>query len=84
MTPTLELDEVNVSTFAMFKYEHSSLTTERGFKKKTVSHFLFYKVRQLSELEVKFLLKWYHLEGKERANHPPKGPQTGLAKGGGR
>ena len=42
----------------------------------------FYKVRQPSELEVKFMLKCYHLGGKGGANHPPKGPQTRSARGG--
>ena len=32
-TPTLELDEGNVSTFAKFKYERSSSKTERVFEK---------------------------------------------------
>ena len=32
-TPTLELDESNVSTFAKFEYEPSSSKTERVFEK---------------------------------------------------
>ena len=32
-TPTLELDEDNVSTFAKFEYERSSSKTERVFEK---------------------------------------------------
>ena len=60
MTPTFELDEGNVSTFAKFEYEHGSSKTEQVFEKtKIISHYLF-----TSELEVKFMLKCYYLGGK--------------------
>ena len=35
-TPTLELDEDNVSTFAKFGYEQGSLKTERVFEKTNI------------------------------------------------
>ena len=35
VTPTLELDEGNVSMFPNFEYEHGSSKTERVFEKKT-------------------------------------------------
>ena len=44
VTPTLELDEGNVYTFAKFEYERGSLKTERVFEKtNTISYFLFTK-----------------------------------------
>jgi hypothetical protein len=43
-TPTLELDEGMVSTFANFEYERSSSTTERVFEKKNmISRFFLRK-----------------------------------------
>ena len=43
-TPTLELDEGNVSTFAKFEYERSSSKTERVFEKTNmISGFFFRK-----------------------------------------
>ena len=35
MTPTLELDEGRVYTFAKFEYERGSLKTDQVFEKKT-------------------------------------------------
>ena len=73
VTPTFDLHEVNVSTFALFEYERGSLEAEWVFEKTNmISHFLF----------IKFLLKCYPLGGKEGANHPPKGPQTRSARAG--
>ena len=44
VTPTLELDEGNVYTFAKFEYERGSSKTERVFEKtNTIFHFLFTK-----------------------------------------
>ena len=44
VTPTLELNEGNVSTFAKFKYERSSSKTEQAFEKTNmIFHFLFTK-----------------------------------------
>ena len=43
-TPTLELDESIVSTFAKFEYEHSSSKTERVFEKTNmISRFFLRK-----------------------------------------
>ena len=42
-TPTLELDEDNVSTFAKFEYERSSSKTGGVFEKTNISYFLFRK-----------------------------------------
>ena len=41
-TPTLELDEDNVSTFAKFKYERSSSKTERVFEKTNMISCFFF------------------------------------------
>ena len=38
-TPTLELDEDNVSTFAKFKYERGSSKTEQVFEKTNTIFF---------------------------------------------
>ena len=40
-TPTLELDEGIVSTFAKFEYERSSSKTERVFEKTNMIFFFF-------------------------------------------
>ena len=57
-TPTLELNEGNVSTFAKFEYERSSSKTERVFEKTNmISCFFLYKGRRPSGLEVNFMLK---------------------------
>ena len=40
-TPTLELDEDNVSTFAKFKYEHSISKTEPVFEKRNLKFYCF-------------------------------------------
>ena len=67
VTPTLEFDEGYVSTFAKFKYERGSSKVEHIFEKtNTISHFPFYKVRQPSKLEVRFMLKCCQLGGKGR------------------
>ena len=71
VTPTFELDEGNISIFSKFENKHGSTKTVR-----TQFPISFYKVRQPSELEVKFMSKCYTLGEKEGANHPPKGPQT--------
>ena len=42
-TPTLELDEGNVSTFAKFEYERSSSKTERVFEKKNMISCFFFR-----------------------------------------
>ena len=56
-TPTLELNEGNVSTFAMFEYEHSSSKTERVFEKTNIiSCFFFRKKDDL--LDWKSILCW--------------------------
>ena len=58
VTPTLELDESNVSTFAKFEYERSSSKTERVFEKTNMILCLFFiKVRQPFELQVQLMLK---------------------------
>ena len=41
-TPTLELDEGNVSTFAKFEYERSSSKNERVFEKTNVISCFFF------------------------------------------
>ena len=47
-TPTLKLDEGNVSTFAKFKYERSSSKTEQVLEKKNmISCFFFRKEDKL-------------------------------------
>ena len=84
MTPTLELNEGNISNFAKFEYEGGSSKLKESLKNKQNFLYPYYRVRQPSELEAKFMSKFYHLGGKGRTNHPPKGPQTGSAKGGGR
>ena len=67
VTPTLELDEGNVSTFAKVEYERCSSKMEWVFEKnKQNLPFPFYKVRQPSELEVDFMLKIITL-GERRA-----------------
>ena len=66
MTPTLELGEGNVSIFAKFKYERGSSKTGCVFEKNKHNFpFPFYKVRQPSQLEVKFMLKIITLGEKE-------------------
>ena len=40
-TPTIELDEGNVSTFAKFEYERSSSKTERVFEKTNMKILFF-------------------------------------------
>ena len=42
-TPTLELDEGNVSTFAKFEYERSSSKTERVFEKTNMISCFFFR-----------------------------------------
>ena len=42
-TPTLELDESNVSTFAKFQYERSSSKTERIFEKTNMISCFFFR-----------------------------------------
>ena len=42
-TPTLELDEGNVSTFAKFEYERSSSKTERVFEKTNMISYFFFR-----------------------------------------
>ena len=57
-TPTLELDEGIVSTFAKFEYERSSSKTERVFEKNEHGFPFFLKNgRRPSGLEVNFMLK---------------------------
>ena len=41
-TPTLELDEDNVSTFSKFEYERSSSKTERVFEKTNIISCLLF------------------------------------------
>ena len=43
LTPALELDEDNVSTFAKFEYEHSSSKTERVFEKTNMISCFFFR-----------------------------------------
>ena len=48
VTPTLELDEGNVFTFAKFEYERGSSKTERVFEKTNmISCFFFRKEEDL-------------------------------------
>ena len=42
-TPTLELDEGNVFTFAKFEYERSSSKTERVFEKTNMISCFFFR-----------------------------------------
>ena len=53
-TPTLELDEGNVSTFAIFEYEGSSSKTERVFETTNlISSFFFLKCWNVTSLELR-------------------------------
>ena len=45
-TPSLELDEGNVSTFAKFEYEHSGSKTERVFEKTNMISCFFSSERK--------------------------------------
>ena len=83
MTFILEHDEGNVSSRLSLNIRYVAIKWMSLWKNKQdfLSHL--YKVRQPSELEVKFILKCDQLWGKGWANIPPKGPQTWLVPGGG-
>ena len=76
VTPTLELDEGNVSTFAKFEYERCSLKTEWVFQKTNTFLISFLQSKTTFWAGSQVYVENYHLGGKGGSNHPSKGSQT--------
>ena len=57
VTLRLQLDESNVSTLIKFEYQSSRLKINESLKKQTWFPSPLYKVRQTSEMKVKFMWK---------------------------
>ena len=83
VTLILKLNEGIVSNLVKFEYQRSSSQIKQFLKERKKHDFLspLYKVRQHSELEVEFMLKYDQAGGRRGANLPPKGPQTQLTPG---
>ena len=84
MTPTLELNEGNVSTIAMFEYECFISKILWVFEKKKKNPISFLQIKMTFYAGSQVYVENYHLGKKGGANHPPKEPQTRLARGGDR
>ena len=59
VTPVIEFDEGIVSTFAKFKYEHSSLKTERVFEKTNMISCFFLERKTTFLAESQFYVEFW-------------------------